>query len=504
MQTKQKLFLLDTSVIIDDIENLVKLYEEGENSLFISDIVFKELNNHKDKHDSNAAYGAREFFRSILTACALKEEETKKNIPEQVIEKSKKQTQDNFGKIVLEIGNAKVPLFVINREKYKEKAKDKNYIDFDTTSNDSKIAIIAEDYGLTLITGDKAFWVHGRINKIESEYLKNNAVAKPDELEFIFNAKVSKNSEHKKSIPFTEITDIKSISEEGEKNILSEEVSQFQCFILHLTNNDGLETGKKIFGILFAASIEIVSFDDKDEACIYKNYPIQPINLEQKFYLYLLRDKRISIVTAAGSTGSGKTLLALLEAIQAVQNEEYEGIIYTRNTVTASDKESEMGFRKGDDNQKLSLFLLPLFGTLNFIFEQLKNSSVSMKMENYDTKESFLKEKQTEEMMQKFNIKVIDPASMRGMTIPSNHFVIIDEFQNNTIKTAKLMGTRIGDGDKLVILGDIKQVDHSYLTKERNALTKMLHLAYTSGFVAGVKMKHTVRSKIAEFFDANF
>jgi len=81
--------------------------------------------------------------------------------------------------------------------------------------------------------------------------------------------------------------------------------------------------------------------------------------------------------------------------------------------------------------------------------------------------------------------------------------VIIDEAQNMTNATMKLIGTRMGDETRLVVMGDPHQIDHPFLSKRRNALVTMLHKAQQSDFLAGIQLRHTIRSEIANWFDRN-
>jgi PhoH-like ATPase len=105
--------------------------------------------------------------------------------------------------------------------------------------------------------------------------------------------------------------------------------------------------------------------------------------------------------------------------------------------------------------------------------------------------------------MKKYNIEVMDIAHMRGTTI-SRKFVIIDEAQNMTNATLKLIGTRMGDETRLVIMGDSGQIDHPFLSKRRNALVTLLNKAQHSNFIAGIQLRHTIRSNVADWFDKNF
>ena len=229
---------------------------------------------------------------------------------------------------------------------------------------------------------------------------------------------------------------------------------------------------------------------------------VRPINLEQKFYYTILTHPYSSITVVAGSTGSGKTLMALQAGLELMKEGIVEGIVYARNTVTSSDPQAELGFRKGDEEQKLGYFMYPLYSAINYTIEHQTKRSIEAKVEYTGNINTTKRENATEQFMAKYNIEVMDIAHMRGTTI-SRKFVIIDEAQNMTNATMKLIGTRMGEGTKLVLMGDTHQIDHPFLSKRRNALVTMLHKAQHSDFIAGIQLRHTIRSEVANWFDKN-
>jgi PhoH-like ATPase len=230
---------------------------------------------------------------------------------------------------------------------------------------------------------------------------------------------------------------------------------------------------------------------------------VRPINLEQKFYFAMMTHPQNYVTAVAGSTGSGKTLVALQAGLELVAEGIVEGIVYARNTVTSNDQAAELGFRKGDEEQKMGYFMYPLYSAVNFTIEHQTKRSIDARVEYTGNTNSVKRENATENFMKKYNIEVMDIAHMRGTTI-SRKFVIIDEAQNMTNATLKLIGTRMGDETRLVIMGDSGQIDHPFLSKRRNALVTLLNKAQHSNFIAGIQLRHTIRSNVADWFDKNF
>ncbi len=174
-----------------------------------------------------------------------------------------------------------------------------------------------------------------------------------------------------------------------------------------------------------------------------------------------------------------------------------------RNTITANDKEAELGFRKGDENQKLNYFMYPLFSTINFMITKMQKESLAKRIEYKGDANSFESREATEYFLQKHNIEVMDIAHARGVSI-AKKFVIFDEAQNASNATIKLIGTRIAEDSRIVFLGDPAQIDHPYLSKYRNGLVSLLKKAKQDDFLAGIVLKHTIRSEIAGWLEENF
>jgi PhoH-like ATPase len=147
--------------------------------------------------------------------------------------------------------------------------------------------------------------------------------------------------------------------------------------------------------------------------------------------------------------------------------------------------------------------MYPLYSAVNFTIEHMKQRSIDSQVEYSGDINSMKQETATEAFMLKHNIEVMDIAHLRGTTI-SKKFVIIDEAQNLTAATLKLIGTRMGEGTRMVVMGDPNQIDHPFLSKRRNALVTLLQKAKTENYIAGIQLRHTIRSEIANWFDKNF
>ncbi len=159
--------------------------------------------------------------------------------------------------------------------------------------------------------------------------------------------------------------------------------------------------------------------------------PIKCKTVGQKKYVDAIRNN--SVTFGVGPAGTGKTYLAVAAAVSAFKNKEAEKIILTRPAVEAGEK---LGFLPGDLQTKVDPYLRPLYDALQEMFG----------MENY------------QKLLERGVIEIAPLAYMRGRTL-SNAFIILDEAQNTTKEQMKMFLTRMGDGSKTVITGDLTQID---------------------------------------------
>ncbi|CAK7001718.1 MAG: PhoH-like protein [Eubacterium sp.] len=207
--------------------------------------------------------------------------------------------------------------------------------------------------------------------------------------------------------------------------------------------------------------------------------PIRSKTLGQKRYIDAIRHN--DIVFGIGPAGTGKTYLAMAMAITAFKNGEVDRLILTRPAVEAGEK---LGFLPGDLQDKVDPYLRPLYDAL---FEIMGA-------------EAF------EKNMEKGLIEVAPLAYMRGRTL-ENAYIILDEAQNTTPEQMKMFLTRFGQGSKIVVTGDITQIDlpggkRSGLKEVRRILRGIQDIAFIE-FSQDDVVRHRLVQRIIEAYDRN-
>ena len=183
-----------------------------------------------------------------------------------------------------------------------------------------------------------------------------------------------------------------------------------------------------------------------------RNPDLIPKSKNQETYILDLQDPRKDIVIGYGPAGTGKTYLAMQAAVKALRNREVERIVLTRPAVGVEDEKH--GFLPGTLEQKMAPWVRPLHDVLR---------------EYYSVQE-------ITRMMEEEIIEISPLAFMRGRTFKRS-FIVADEMQNATPGQMKMLLTRIGEGTKIVVTGDVEQTDKN---KSNNGLFDLYHRLFNN------------------------
>ena len=197
-------------------------------------------------------------------------------------------------------------------------------------------------------------------------------------------------------------------------------------------------------------------------------------NKEQSFALDILMNPEIPIVSLVGRAGCGKTLCAIAAGMeQCLGTKEYSKLIVSRPVQPMG---KDIGFLPGTMEEKMMPWLAPIRDNLEFLMSGDKNM-----LEMY---------------FEKGLIEIEALTYIRGRSI-SNAFIIIDEAQNLTSHELKTIITRVGEGTKIVLTGDIEQIDNAYIDQTSNGLTYAVEKFKQYDLAGHVTLKRGERSKVA-------
>jgi len=205
-----------------------------------------------------------------------------------------------------------------------------------------------------------------------------------------------------------------------------------------------------------------------------KHTGINSRSREQLYALNLLCRDEIKLVSLTGLAGSGKTFLTLMAGLAGINAGKYDRIVITRNIQPVG---RDLGFLPGDMNEKMLPWIAPIMD--NFRIGTFDNDLKSFK----SMRESGL-------------IEIAPLSYMRGRTF-NRTFLILDEAQNASIHELKTVITRVGDESKIVLLGDVDQIDTPYIDTLSNGLTIVAEKFKNAKIAGHVQLVKGERSELA-------
>jgi PhoH-like ATPase len=209
---------------------------------------------------------------------------------------------------------------------------------------------------------------------------------------------------------------------------------------------------------------------------------ISPRNKEQRMALDLLLDPEVKLVTLVGGAGTGKTLLALAAGLQQVLNQDlYERVLVSRPIIPLG---NDIGYLPGSKDNKLASWMQPIFDNLEFLLgsekERKKGSS----------------KLSTEGLINSHRLELEALTYIRGRSI-SRQYVIVDEAQNLTPHEVKTIVSRCGEGTKMILTGDPRQIDNPYLDASGNGLSYAVECLKGQSVFGHVTLARSERSELA-------
>ncbi|MBO5307913.1 MAG: PhoH family protein [Lentisphaeria bacterium] len=209
---------------------------------------------------------------------------------------------------------------------------------------------------------------------------------------------------------------------------------------------------------------------------------VSPRNKEQRMALDLLLDPEIKLVTLVGGAGTGKTLLALAAGLHQVLDQAlYERVLVSRPIIPLG---NDIGYLPGSKDNKLANWMQPIFDNLEFLLgsgEERKKSSSRLSADG---------------LINSHKLELEALTYIRGRSIP-RQYVIVDEAQNLTPHEVKTIISRCGEGTKMILTGDPRQIDNPYLDASSNGLSYTVECLKGQNIFGHVTLARSERSELA-------
>ena len=449
-----KIYVVDTNIILQDVNNILKLSNNGNNIIVIPETVLIEVEDKKKLFDE-VGYQAREFARFLANGELI---DTYKN--------------DVFKVVKLKIDNFDIHL--VSKYKYDTKLE----INSISESNDKRIIEIAkivdESYqeDVIFVSLDVYARMFAALENIKTESLKNDKSELP---KFNFYKSIMVHSNEFATIDYK---DIKIFDKDYKPN----------NFCYEFKSPDG----HRIYSIIHNEKIYVL---DDDEINTLK---VKPVNLEQKFFTKAILSNLFNIIMTDAKAGSGKTLMVFVAAMKLIDQGLYDKIVYVRNSIESLDKGADVGYLSGNE-EKFRIYNLAMYDTLEFIAKSvLKKKDKKIRQKHIEAK--------IEEFIVRYNIEKFWPGEARGRTLSSS-IVILDEWQNSSNKTTQLILSRLDNSCMAIVIGSNRQIDNLYLNKYNNGLTTLLKQTFNKQediSLFAIELQKAVRGKFANFSENVF
>lgn len=203
-------------------------------------------------------------------------------------------------------------------------------------------------------------------------------------------------------------------------------------------------------------------------------------NVEQRCALDALLDPKVKLVTLSGKAGTGKTLMAIVAGLQAVlENQSHKRLLVARPVIGMG---QDLGYLPGSLDEKLAPWMQPIIDNVEFLLDN-KNSRRSSNA--------------WQDLQAEGLVKMESLSHIRGRSIP-NEFIIIDEAQNLTRHEVKTIISRAGEGTKIILTGDIYQIDNPKVDSMSNGLAYVIDKFKDQEIAAHIHFTKCERSELAE------
>jgi len=429
----KKIYVLDTSVCLTDSDCV---FHFGNNDIIIPMKVLEEIDKHKKRQDSAGTH-ARKIIRTLDGLRA------KKSLQQGVrIDRGKGMLRVVGGNLecIPENMDPTVPDHIIISSALKQKED----------NPDRKVVLVSRDINMRVICDS--------LGLLTEDYIKTKVIESESELYSGFTS-VLVDDEF-----------IDQFYEDEYMFLEQDDLFPNQYIMLVSSSNEK----KTALARYIHPSHHLVKVNSNREGI----WGVKARNKEQNFSFDLLMDPSVSIVSLVGKAGSGKTLCAVAAGLKQVLDGKkerdplYKKLVISRPVMPMG---KDIGFLPGTMQEKMAPWLAPIQDNLKFL------------MGDHTTLEMY---------MEKKVIEMEALTYIRGRSI-ANAFIIIDEAQNLSVHEIKTILTRVGEGTKIVLTGDIEQIDNIYIDETSNGLVHAVEKFKNYDIAGHVSLQKGERSKVA-------
>ncbi len=446
----KKTYVLDTNVLLSDPDS-VHSFED--NDLLIPILVLEELDKHKTRND-DVGRNARQVSRNLDSM------RSQGNFHDGVKTKG--------GGVIRIVSSGGDPSDMLPKELSVSSSLDNMIIGFMLSHKDQNLVLVSKDINIRVKCDALGLqcqdYLNMRVSSDIDELYKGVKVIHTTEDavdSFYKNGKVEKESVTDQVIFPNQIVILKSVDDHG--NTIKSGMSRFY--------DDGV--------LRSLTKIESV-------------FGLRPRNKEQQFSLDLLLDENVKLLSMIGKAGCGKTLLAIAAGLEQLNSigaqPKYQKLIVSRPVQPVG---KDIGYLPGTLEEKMEPWIAPIKDNLDFLLGNNGKKPNRKSKDNSMTSDPYL------ELMQQRGLIEIEAISfIRGRSIP-NAFIIIDEAQNLSMHELKTVVTRVGEGTKIVLTGDIEQIDNVDVDAYTNGLTYAIEKFKEHSIAAHVTLLKGERSPLA-------
>jgi PhoH-like ATPase len=464
----KKTFILDTNALI---YNARAIYHFGNNDVIIPFVVLEEIDRLKTKPEK-VGESARKVNREIEKLRVLAKQQNS-NLSSGVI-------LDNGGRFMIWAPAVSVPNFLD-----KEKADNviiSTALEIKTRRPNEEIIVVSKDINVRIKCDAMGLVVEDFNDHLDVEEIYDGTA--PD---MYIEEYMSVRLHAGEKVPVSEVLDA----------VIDGTMPEFELFP---------NMYAKLLGPVGPNSTKnpsvLVKFKESEQHGYlvekireHKMWGVAGQNVEQRYAIDALMDPSVSLVTLSGFAGTGKTLCAIAAALEQTDlfGKNKAGGTITKKSSGSSGKSysrimisrplepfhKEIGFLPGNLNEKMAPWLSPLWDNMEFLFRNANQGK-----------------QEIEAFVESGVIEIRALTHIRGSSI-ANSFIIIDECQNLTKHELKTILTRVGNGSKLVLTGDVEQIDNPHLDKLNSGLAIVIELFKDAGITSHVTLKKGLRSELA-------